>query len=185
MFFGESHHLTKFCKSIKKCTFERAPIDYHIPGIVFKSLMLLRSLNSIHHIIFSFVIQVRLAKRSLVYYFWRWCCRCTSCSNCWSGINCMLVDFPPKGHTNQNSIQSPSSTYGLLSWIYQAHAAASKINDSVLIFWYAPCKCSAVPEERHLFISKHWLAPCISIGIFITDQANPSTQFSSILVITS
>ena len=113
-------------------------------------------------------------------------CRCTSslsCSNCWSGINCMLVDFPPKGHTNQNSIQSPSSTYGLLSWIYQAHAAASKINDSVLIFWYAPCKYS--PKERHFFIPKHWPAPCISIGIFITDQANPSTQFSSILVITS
>ena len=143
--------------------------------------MLLRSLNSIHHIIFPFVIQVRLAKRSLVYYFWRWCCRCTSlssCSNCWSGINCMLVDFPPKGHTNQNSIQSPSSLEYIKHMLQH-----QKLMTLFSFFWYAPCKCS--PKERHFFIPKHWPAPCISIGIFITDQANPSTQFSSILVITS
>ena len=143
--------------------------------------MLLRSLNSIHHIIFPFVIQVRLAKRSLVYYFWRWCCRCTSlssCSNCWSGINCMLVDFPPKGHTNQNSIQSPSSLEYIKHMLQHQKLMT-------LFSFFDMHRASAVPEERHFFIPKHWPAPCISIGIFITDQANPLTQFSSILVITS
>ena len=117
--------------------------------------MLLRSLNSIHHIIFPFVIQVRLAKRSLVYYFWRWCCRCTSlssCSNCWSGINCMLVDFPPKGHTNQNSIQSPSSLEYIKHMLQH-----QKLMTLFSFFWYAPCKCS--PREEAFFHSKTLAGP--------------------------